>query len=389
MAAAAASPQRERSCWPSMKPTATNAPRPTAASIFRFFQLSHKRHLLLTGTRGSGKTTLLNELLPLLSEEPIPGITTQAIPKQAVFLRESLTGASVPIGKYHAELPGAENKMLPLNEGFLSLGLSALEKGMRSPSRWFSMDEIGYLETSCAEYCQGIQSLMEHKQLIAVVRKQNLPFLTELSQREDVCLIDLDHPFPDAGCVIMASGLGKRFGRNKLMANFLGKPMIAWILDSTENLFAKRVVVTRYKDVETLCRQRGIDVILHKLPHRSDTVRLGMEAMDNVVSSCMFCPGDQPLLSAGTLQTMLLACKQSPEHIWQLSYKGTPASPLLFPQWAFEALRHLPEGKGGNLVAKKHAQLVRFVPALNPAECCDVDSPEDLTRLAESLIGIK
>ena len=32
--------------------------------------------------------------------------------------------------------------------------------------------------------------------------------------------------FPKLGCVIMATGLGKRFGSNKLMADFCGKPMI-------------------------------------------------------------------------------------------------------------------------------------------------------------------
>ena len=304
-------------------------------------------------------------------------------------MQEALTGKTAPIGKYHAELPGTENKMLPLTEGFLSLGLSSLENGIQCPSRWFSIDEIGYLESGCEEYCQGILSLMEQKQLIAVVRKQDLPFLAELSRREDVCLIDLDQPFPDAGCVIMASGLGTRFGGNKLMADFLGRPMITWILDATENLFAKRVVVTRHTAVETLCRQRDIDVILHELPHRSDTVRLGLDALGNDVSSCMFCPGDQPLLSTETLQTMLLACKHSPEQIWQLSYKGTPASPLLFPQWAFEALRHLPEGKGGNLVAKKYAHQVGFVPAVNSFECCDVDSPEDLTQLIDQYTRTK
>lgn len=319
----------------------------------------------------------------MLSEEPIPGITTQAIPKQAVFLQENLTGESVPIGKYCAELPGTENKMLPLNEGFLSLGLPALENGSQSPSRWFSIDEIGYLESGCEEYCQGILSLMEQKQLIAVVRKQDLPFLAELSRREDICLIDLDQPFPDTGCVIMASGLGTRFGGNKLMADFLGRPMITWILDATENLFAKRIVVTRHTAVETLCRQRGIDVILHELPHRSDTIRLGIDAMDNTVSSCIFCPGDQPLLSTETLQTMLLASKQSPEYIWQLSHENIPSAPVLFPKWTFEELRHLPEGKGGNLVAKKYAPLVRFVPAINSFECSDVDSPEDLAHLTE------
>ena len=221
-----------------MKPIGINAPRPTAGSIIRFFQLSGKRHLLLTGSRGSGKTTLLNQLLPLLSNTPIPGITTRAEPGQAVFLTETRTGQAAQIGRYQDTLTGTENKMVPVDNGFHSLGLSALTRGIQSESDWFFIDEIGYLECGCSEYCRGIEALMERKQLIASVRKQELPFLTNLLHRDDACVIDLDAPFPNCGCVIMASGLGIRFGGNKLMADFCGKPMITQILDATEDLFS-------------------------------------------------------------------------------------------------------------------------------------------------------
>ena len=364
-----------------MKPIGINAPKPTAGSIIRFFQLSNKRHLLLTGGRGSGKTTLLRDLLSLLSTTPVPGIVTQAQPEQAVFLQDTLTGESVQIGRYREDLPGTENKMVPVLEGFRTLGLSALADGIQKNSPWFFIDEIGYLESSCAEYCRGIESLMEHKRLAAVVRKQDLPFLTALLRREDVCVIDLDAPFPSCGCVIMASGLGQRFGGNKLMADFCGKPMIEQILDATENLFSRRVVVTRHEDVENLCRQRKVDVVLHNLPHRSDTIRLGLEAIGTSVSSCLFCPGDQPLLSRETLEVFLLSAAASPETIWQLSYETTPSAPSLFPFWAFEELNSLPEGKGGSVLTKRYADRVRYVPAQSRYECFDVDTPENLAEL--------
>ena len=83
-------------------------------------------------------------------------------------------------------------------------------------------------------------------------------------------------PGKTVGCVIMASGMGKRFGGNKLMADFAGQPMIARILAATEGLFDRRVVVTRYEDVAAICREQRVEVILHDLPHRSDTVRLGL-----------------------------------------------------------------------------------------------------------------
>ena len=72
--------------------------------------------------------------------------------------------------------------------------------------------------------------------------------------------------FPRTGCVIMASGLGKRFGGNKLMADFHGKPMIQRALDATEGLFTRRVVVTRHESVAELCREQNVEVKTIHIP---------------------------------------------------------------------------------------------------------------------------
>ena len=70
-------------------------------------------------------------------------------------------------------------------------------------------------------------SLLEHK----------LPLSTCLQNSNEVRI----------ACIIMASGLGKRFGSNKLMASFHGAPLIHSVLDVTGSvpLFADRLVVTR------------------------------------------------------------------------------------------------------------------------------------------------
>jgi molybdenum cofactor cytidylyltransferase len=213
-----------------------------------------------------------------------------------------------------------------------------------------------------------------------VIRKQNLPFLQELLSREDVFAVDLDDPFGNIGCVIMASGLGKRFGGNKLMANFHGKPMISRILDATDGIFAQRVVVTRSEDVASLCKDRGIRTVLHDLPHRSDTVRLGLEAMDGI-DRCMFTTADQPLLRRDTVAALALASANDPDSIWRTIFDGTPGSPVAFPQWAFPELENLPEGKGGGVVVQRHIHEVYRVSVSNPFELADVDTPEMLTML--------
>ena len=186
--------------------------------------------------------------------------------------------------------------------------------------------------------------------------------------------------FPKLGCVIMASGLGKRFGSNKLMADFHGEPLIQRALRATDGLFAKRVVVTRHESVAALCRELGADVVLHDLPHRSDTVRLGLEALGDL-DACMFLPGDQPLLRRETVAMLLEIRKENPDRIIRPAYEDSEGSPVLFPAWAFPELKTLPEGKGGGVVIHNHPHEVCRVSVSNPFELADADTPETLELL--------
>ena len=182
------------------------------------------------------------------------------------------------------------------------------------------------------------------------------------------------------GCIIMASGLGTRFGSNKLMASLDGKPLIAHAIRACNELFAKRVAVTRHEDVAQLCHSLGVKAILHDEPLRSDTVRLGMQAMDGC-DTVTFIQADQPLISANALAALLRGAEAHPELIWRVGFQGAPGAPVLFPSWAFDELRALPPGKGGGFVAKAHAQRVRCVEAASEWELFDVDTVQDLEAL--------
>lgn len=186
------------------------------------------------------------------------------------------------------------------------------------------------------------------------------------------------------GCIIMASGMGTRFGGNKLMTELCGVPLIQHALQATEGLFAKRVVVTRHSDVARLCDELGVEVVLHSKPRRNDTVRLGMEKMTGC-DTITFVQGDQPLISANSLTALLRGAESFPECIWRASFEGTPGAPVLFPAWTFNELRSLPPGKGGGVVAKTHKERVRTVEVSSKWELFDVDTPDDLRILQEYL----
>lgn len=359
-----------------MSGTESPAKRPTPTAVWQAFQNSNKKNLLITGGRKTGKTTLLSNLFPSQTR----GITTRAIPGDCVCLRENITGRTACIGEYDPTRGTLENKMRLCREELLSVGIPALEACIASEDPWITVDEIGYLETDCPEYCQQLRTLLDTKRVAAVIRKQNLPFLQELCNRSDVFLLDLDAPFGDLGCVIMASGLGKRFGGNKLMADFGGAPMIERALLATDGIFSKRVVVTRSEEVAEYCRARGTDVILHILPNRNDTVRLGLAAMENV-NGCLFCPGDQPLLTEETVASLALLANAEKHCICRPIFEETVGAPVLFPQSTFEELRSLPEGKGGGFVAKQHPDWMKTLRIQNAYELMDADTPDQLDLL--------
>lgn len=204
------------------------------------------------------------------------------------------------------------------------------------------------------------------------------------------------------GCVIMASGLSRRFGTNKLLADFCGQPMLCRAFDATATPgIAARIVVTRSEEVQALCRAQGVPVLLHSLPGRNDTVRLGLSALLEQLpelSGCMFLPGDQPLLRRETVETMTERfCHEQPSptewqketerEIFRLGFRvrNDPSpltgSPVLFEKGLFQELLTLPQGMGGSVLLRKYPAHVHTVYIADRNELADADTPEALAQL--------
>lgn len=182
------------------------------------------------------------------------------------------------------------------------------------------------------------------------------------------------------GCIIMASGLGKRFGGDKLMTMLYDKPMLQYIIDTTDELFFKRIVVTRNENVKKWCEEKNIPVIFHEEPNRNDTIRLGLEAFEQyALDGCVFCPADMPFVSKFTLNEMLcLANEPGNDHqIIRVSYDDKVGAPVYFGSIFFEQLKSLPNGKGGSVVIKDNSDKLCFVNAKHEHELWDIDTKED------------
>ena len=361
-------------------------PRPTAGCIWTSFRSSAKRHLLLTGGRGSGKSTLCRALAAQISPgAALPGVTTWAEAGRAVWLEENGRGLRAAVGRFDPGLPGPERRMRPVDEALRGFGAAALARAAAAAGPWAVVDEVGYLETGCPPYREALLALFAQKRVLAVVRKQAQPFLQGLCRRPDAYCLDLDAPYGRLGCVIMASGQGRRFGGGKLLATLHGRPLLQYALDATEGLFARRLVLTRDRAAAAYCERRGAEVLLHSLPTRSEAVRLGLAALTGAgappLDGCLFCPADQPLLRRQTVEALALGAACAPGEIWRPAWQGRAGAPVLFPAWAFGELCALTGSEGGGAVARRYPQRLRCVPAASALELFDVDRREDLARL--------
>ena len=113
----------------------------------------------------------------------------------------------------------------------------------------------------------------------------------------------------------MASGLGNRFGENKLLYKIQDKPLLQYILETTAKLpFAEQIVVTRHQEVVNLCDKLKVKAILHAEPYQSDTVRIALENLDEF-AGYLFCTGAQPFISETTLQKLCEAFLETPQFI--------------------------------------------------------------------------
>ena len=186
----------------------------------------------------------------------MPGVTSWVVPEKGVYLKNNCSKEIIQIGRYHPDPTHKRNQMLAIPESFDEKGTAFLHSCLHATSEWITIDEIGFLESNSCKYRQAIRTLMKHKQLLMVVRKQKLPFLEELRNHKDVFLVDLDQPYGNAGCIIMASGQGTRFGGNKLLADFNGQPLINSSLNIIKNLFTASVVVTIHKEIQSLCKNK-------------------------------------------------------------------------------------------------------------------------------------
>src|SRR4051794_497692 len=103
--------------------------------------------------------------------------------------------------------------------------------------------------------------------------------------------------------LILAAGLGTRFGGRKLLAPIGGKPMLQHVLDLAADAELSPIVVVMGADgdqVIAMCSWRSERRVFNREPERglASSVRIGVKAIESSVATRMVVLlGDQPFLT--------------------------------------------------------------------------------------------
>jgi molybdenum cofactor cytidylyltransferase len=194
---------------------------------------------------------------------------------------------------------------------------------------------------------------------------------------------------PPCAAVVLAAGMGRRFGGQKLLARLEGRPILQHVLDAAAEAGLQPVVVVVGDDagaLEAAVAWRSETRVLNREPGRglASSLQVGLTALGAVQpppARALVLLGDQPRTS---IEVIARLCAQPPEPgrpiIVPRYADGRAGNPVLLERAAWGLAASLSGDRGMSQLFAARGELISHVdvPGVNP----DVDTPTDLERLS-------
>jgi molybdenum cofactor cytidylyltransferase len=184
--------------------------------------------------------------------------------------------------------------------------------------------------------------------------------------------------------IVLAAGFARRMGRQKLLLELRGKPVVRWSVEAVLPHVGDLVVVTGLDDAGVRAALEGLAVRFAVNPRpqagQGSSIGVGMAALKPWTAAVLIALGDQPRLPAGVIPALFQAREKSGKAIVTPVYRGTQGTPVLFAGEVFAELAALAGDAGARAVVQARADRVARVEIDAPMPA-DVDTPEDYARL--------
>lgn len=199
------------------------------------------------------------------------------------------------------------------------------------------------------------------------------------------------------GAVIMAAGISRRMGKNKLLLKYGRTTFIENIVGKVIGMgFHKVVITVSDKRIKEICEEflnkmenegklsterDGLSVILNRESGKgmSESVKLGVKMLEKDCEGYMFFSGDQPALSCETIEKIMKNSEK--EKIVIPLYNGKKGLPTVFDASFKDELSKITGDTGGRQVILNNIDKVKYVEIENFLEGMDIDTEEEYKKL--------
>lgn len=208
----------------------------------------------------------------------------------------------------------------------------------------------------------------------------------------DVEWLNTDHPdfnriatwaLP-VGAVVLAAGSASRMGRNKLLLEVGGRPLVRHVIEAASE-GGCHVVNAVYAD-ESVREAIGDSAtcVLNPdaLSGQASSLRVGLQSMPEEITGALVMLGDQPLVGARTVSMLLRGWRREgarPAVAASYGERGSWRPPVLLDRSLWPEVMQLSGDAGPQQLFEQRPELLDTVPAAGRPD--DVNTPDDYARI--------
>ncbi|WP_243372705.1 molybdenum cofactor cytidylyltransferase [Geotalea sp. SG265] len=198
------------------------------------------------------------------------------------------------------------------------------------------------------------------------------------------------NPQPKVAGIVLAAGSSTRIGQPKQLLPFRGRTVIERVVDNAleSALQVVTVVLGHEADrIKPLLERREVTIVVNDAYRagQSTSLQAGLKALPGNADGALFLLGDQPLVTATTIDTIIEAFAETRPPIVIPSFDGRRGNPVLFSRETFPRMKTLRGDCGARGLFQEYASQIKSVEVHTPAILMDLDTEEDYRRLLARL----
>lgn len=191
--------------------------------------------------------------------------------------------------------------------------------------------------------------------------------------------------------IILAAGRATRMGEPKVLLPLGNRTLLAHVIAAARSSKCDAVLVvagSRAGDVRREAEARGARVVDNPryAEGMATSMAAGIAALPPDCEAAVVLLGDQPRIGAAAIDRLIDAYRATGKPMVLSRYGGVAGPPALIARALFSEVAALSGDAGARAVAARHPDRVAEV-TLAADEAWDVDTPEDLARLRQTLEG--